>query len=60
MERGEWLLYYQQVLELTQTDTDYKHYFEVTLEGRVKKEKIRVLQRKIDRNTEYPNGFTHD
>jgi hypothetical protein len=60
MKREEWLTYFRQVLELTQTDADYKHYFEVTLEGIVQKEKREVLLRKIGRNRDNPNGFTHD
>jgi hypothetical protein len=60
MEREEWLTYYRQVLELTQTDKDYKEYFEVTLEGLVQKEKRSRLERKIDRNRENPNGFQSD
>jgi hypothetical protein len=60
MSREQWLEYYTKVIELTQTDRDYKHYFEVTLEGIVEKEKRDVLLRKIERNRENPNGFTSD
>jgi len=60
MKREEWLEYFRKVLELTQTDRDYKHYFEVTLEGVVQKEKAERLQRKIDRNKDNPNGFQSD
>lgn len=60
MKREEWLEYFRKVLELTQTDKDYKHYFEVVLEGVVEKEKAERLQRKIDRNKDNPNGFQSD
>lgn len=60
MKREEWLEYYRTVLELTQTDPDYKEYFEVTLAGRVEKEKLEILKRKIQKNKANPNGFYHD
>ena len=60
MEREQWLEYFRKVLELTQTDVDYKYYWEVTLEGIVEKERLEILKRKIQRGIDNPNGFQSD
>jgi hypothetical protein len=60
MTREQWLEYYTKVIELTQTDKDYKYFWEVTMEGIVEKERRDTLERRIRRNLDNPNGFQSD
>jgi hypothetical protein len=60
MTQEEWREYYERVYTLIQTDADYIHWIKVINASERQKINWDVLDRKIQRQKDYPNGFTHD
>ena len=60
MTQAEWREYYERVYTLIQTDEDYQYWIRETNASLRQQINWDVLDRKIQRQKEYPNGFTHD
>lgn len=60
MERGQWKEYYTRIFELVHTDADYQYWIREVNTTERQKIDWDVLDRKIQRSKEYPNGFSHD
>jgi hypothetical protein len=60
MERNQWKEYYTQIFELVHTDTDYKHFWEITNERFIDKKNKELMERKIARGKAKPNGWMGD
>jgi hypothetical protein len=60
MSPEQWRGYYERVYTLMQTDVDYLHWIKVINATERQKINWDTLDRKIQRQKDYPNGFTHD
>jgi hypothetical protein len=60
MSSEQWRGYYERVYTLMQTDADYLHWIKVINATERQKINWETLDRKIQRQKDYPNGFTHD
>jgi len=60
MSPEQWREYYERVYRLMQTDADYQHWSKVINATERQKINWDVIDRKIQRGKDYPNGFTHD
>jgi hypothetical protein len=60
MSPEQWREYYERVYRLMQTDADYQHWSKVINATERQKINWDVIDRKIARQEQYPNGFTHD
>jgi hypothetical protein len=60
MSSEQWRGYYERVYTLMQTDADYLHWIKVINATERQKINWDTLDRKIQRQKDYPNGFTHD
>jgi hypothetical protein len=60
MTQNQWREYYERVYRLMQTDDDYIHWSKVINATERQKINWDVIDRKIQRQLEYPNGFSHD
>ena len=60
MSSEQWRDYYNRVYTLMQTDADYQHWAKVINATERQKINWDIIDRKIARHEEYPNGFTHD
>jgi hypothetical protein len=60
MTQEQWRDYYERVYRLMQTDEDYLYWIKVVKASIRQQINWDVLDRKIERQREYPNGFTHD
>jgi hypothetical protein len=60
MTQEEWREYYNKVYTLMQTDEDYLYWSKVVNASIRQQINWDVLDRKIQRQKDYPNGFTHD
>jgi hypothetical protein len=60
MSSVQWREYYERVYTLMQTDEDYQYWIKVVNATERQKIDWDVLDRKIQRQKDYPNGFTHD
>ena len=60
MTPEQWREYYERVYTLMQTDEDYQYWIKVINATERQKIDWGILDRKIDRQREYPNGFSHD
>ena len=56
----QWREYYERVYRLMQTDEDYQYWSKVVNASIRQQINWDILDRKIARQEEYPNGFTHD
>lgn len=60
MSQEQWRDYYERIYRLMQTDEDYQYWIKEVNASIRQKINWDVLDRKIARDKEYPNGFTHD
>jgi hypothetical protein len=60
MTQEEWREYYERIYTLMQTDGDYQYWIKVVNASERQKINWDILDRKIQRQKDYPNGFTHD
>lgn len=60
MTQEEWREYFERVYTLMQTDGDYLYWSKVVNATERQKINWDVLDRKIQRQKDYPNGFSHD
>jgi hypothetical protein len=60
MTMEQWREYYNKVYTLIQTDEDYQYWSKVINATERQKINWDILDRKIQRQKEYPNGFSHD
>lgn len=60
MSPEQWREYYERVYRLMQTDEDYQYWSKVVNASIRQQINWDILDRKIARQEEYPNGFTHD
>ena len=56
----QWRDYYERIYRLMQTDADYLYWIKEVNASIRQQINWDVLDRKIARDKEYPNGFTHD
>ena len=60
MSSEQWRDYYERIYRLMQTDEDYIYWSKVINATERQKINWDIIDRKIQRQNEYPNGFTHD
>ena len=60
MSPEQWRDYYERIYRLMQTDEDYQYWIKVVNATERQKINWDIIDRKIARHEEYPNGFTHD
>ena len=60
MTQAECREYYERVYRLMQTDEDYIYWIKVINATERQKINWNIIDRKIQRQKEYPNGFSHD
>lgn len=60
MTQEEWREYYNRVYTLMQTDEDYQYWSKVVKATLRQQINWDILDRKIARQEQYPNGFSHD
>jgi len=60
MTQEEWREYYERIYRLIQTDADYIHWIKVINATERQKINWDIIDRKIARHEQYPNGFSHD
>ena len=56
----QWREYYERVYRLMQTDEDYQYWIKVVNATERQKINWDIIDRKIQRHEQYPNGFSHD
>jgi len=60
MSPEQWRDYYERIYRLMQTDADYQYWIKEVNASERQKINWDVIDRKIARQEQYPNGFTHD
>jgi len=60
MTMEQWREYFERIYTLMQTDEDYQYWIKVVNATERQKINWNILDRKIQRQREYPNGFSHD
>ena len=60
MSPEQWRGYYERIYTLMQTDEDYLYWSKVVNATERQKINWDIIDRKIQRQKDFPNGFTHD